>query len=107
MKNDPLQAAHDKFLAHTREFRREEAQADVPEYEARAHHLARESLASVFPHLPGMIDEFVGQADARIYSREDLRKMLSDFAVRVLLTQSGSVMRWFRAVNRRKAAGKE
>lgn len=99
---DPIEAAQERLLATMRAHRSDEVLAAV-DGDVRAHHLAREALASVMPQLPGMIDDRVGEANARIYSREDLRRMLADFAVELLIAQQGSVMRWMRAKAREVA----
>lgn len=55
---------------------------------------AREALVAVWPLLPSLIDEKVGGADARIFTREELRGLLAEFAVDVLLEQAQTIERW-------------
>jgi len=93
---DALDKAAERLRAHLRAQQREEVHAAI-DCEVTPHHLAREAVASVLPLLPGMIEARVGDADARIYSRNDLRRMLAEFAVDLLLAQTSTVMRWLRA----------
>lgn len=68
------------------------------------HRLANAALASVLPLVPSMIDVRVGGADARIYSRAELRELLADFAAEILLEQAAAVPRYLRADRRVKGA---
>lgn len=51
----------------------------------------------MWPLLPSMIDASIGDVDARIFSREDLRTFLANFAVDILIAQSETVERWMDA----------
>lgn len=69
-----------------------------------AQHLAREAVVSSWPKLPALIAARIGVEDARIFSAGELRKLLSEFAVDVLLAQQDIVEDWIkrRAEKRRK-----
>jgi hypothetical protein len=68
---------------------------------------AREAIVAVWPLLPSLIEEKLGAADARIFSREDLRALLAEFAVDVLLEQVQAIDRWSgtKARKRRRKGG--
>lgn len=70
-------------------------------------HQAREALVAVWPLLPSMIDEKIGTADARIFSREDLRGLLADFAVDVLIEQARTIERWIDSKARQRRRRKK
>lgn len=55
---------------------------------------AREAIVAVWPMLPSLIEERLGAADARIFTREDLRAFLAEFAVDVLFEQVQAIERW-------------
>jgi len=93
---DPIQQVQERLLATMRVHRREEVDAAF-DSDVSSQHLAREAIASVLPLLPSMIDARVGNAQARIYSRDDLRRMLAEFAAELLVAQMGMAMRWLRA----------
>lgn len=82
--------AHAKLMEALKESRRRALGSDAPQ----TMHYAREALVSVWPVLPGMIDHAVGQADARIFSKEELRTFLAEFAVDVMLGQADAIDRW-------------
>lgn len=85
-----LDDAERRLIEAIRASRRRSLADDPP----RALHDAREALVSVWPLLPSLIDERLGDADARIFSREELRGLLADFAVDVLIEQSHAIERY-------------
>ena len=96
----PYDEAHEKLIAALRAINpSQDAMTDSPQ----ALHYAREAIVSVWPVLPTMIDSLLGKADARIFSREDLRKLLANFAVELLIQQSGAANRWINAKHRARA----
>jgi hypothetical protein len=93
--------AHERLLEAMRASRRRTLAAEP----APSLHQAREALASVWPLLPSMIDAVVGESDARIFSRDDLRKFLANFAVDMLIAQADAVERWIDAEARQRNKG--
>jgi hypothetical protein len=91
-----IEHAQKKLAAALRAQRAEEALLSL-DTDVRAHALAREALVSALPSLSGLIEKRVGDADARIYSRQELREVLAEFAVDLMFVQMESVLHWLRA----------
>jgi len=96
-----IEHAQKKLAAALRAHRAEEVLLAL-DTDARAHVLAREALVSALPALSGLIEKRVGEADARIYSRQELRAMLAEFAVDLMFAQMESVLHWLRAQAKEK-----
>lgn len=71
--------------------------------EARA---ALDATTTLIPQLPDMVesalDRAMGDADARIFSRSQLRRFLADYAIEMVLAQAGAIGRWTVARARRR-----
>ncbi len=86
---------------------REARGVPVRDNEHGVMHYALEALTSVVPQLPSMIDAAVqkamGTANARIFSRVQMRRFLVQILVDTLVQQTYAITRWMR-VRRRKVA---
>jgi len=53
--------------------------------------LALESFYAVLPQLPGILSEHLPEADAQIYTQNQMRKLLIGFAIKLVRAQVGAL----------------